>query len=217
MLARKVSTIRMPALLAVDGDTRSIDEPPSGAEVSRIIRTLDTWLRSGAFRTHQTTRSSGFRFHVAGTSEGACATLVPVLPHTQTDSKHVWDIVNEKASRYRRLVVERDLPLVVVLSAEQRAGLDRQTVEAALRGQNQLSMTFTVGTFGEMEMRPTEMRQTDARPVFDPCLSAVGWLERPGADAHLTLWPMPTADRPIKGPGCERITVDAAASTSAST
>jgi hypothetical protein len=209
MLANKITRIPVPALIAVESDTRTVDEPPSGTEIKRIVAALTKWLVSGAYRSQRLVRSSGFQFHIAGQSDTPRAALVPLFPHTQADSQHVWDTVNTKTSKYRRLVEERDLPFVVVLSAERGAGLDRNLVEAALRGQNQLSLSFTFGTFGEMPMRPTQLRQTDAPPVFDPCLSAVGWIETPGApEARLTLWPIPTANRPIHGPGSAQITIE---------
>ena len=198
LLASRIATIGVPVLLAVDAAPRPATEPPASAELGPMLASLRRWLSSGEYRVQRTLELNGFRFIAMRDADGAQAQMVPVIPSTHADSRHVWDSINAKVSRYRRLVNTEGLPFVVALSAEPGTGLDRGLVEGALKGNNTMSLTFSVGTFGPIAPRQVEMRRTNAPPVFDPCLSAVAWIEFPGArGSHLSVWPIAGASRPI--------------------
>jgi hypothetical protein len=180
------------------------NEPPSSSELAPIVKSLRRWLISNEYRHRRMLVVAGFSFIALRTIEGTHADLVPVTPSTNADCRHVWDAINDKISRYRKVVAEEELPFVVVLSSEEGAGLDHRLVEGALHGDNSVSLTFGAGTFGPMEPRRVEMRQTSAPPVFDSCLSAVGWIEVvERAETQLTMWPIAAARRrvaAIEGP-----------------
>jgi hypothetical protein len=197
-LAQVVAKVKVPVLLAVDSDQRSASDPPLPGEVSVIAKSLGRWLQSGESLARGSLAVAGYIFTDYGRYDGDSAVLLPVTLATHADSRHVWDAVNNKVRRYRKLAMEHSVPFVVVLSAEPRSGLDYDLVASALSGRNSLTLNFDVRTFGAMDSRPTELRQSDAPPKFDPCLSAVGWLESPPvSEPRLTLWRAVEAQRPL--------------------
>jgi hypothetical protein len=197
-LAQRIAKVCVPVLLAVDSAERDATDPPSPSEVLVIAKTLARWLRSGDYRTRHVCHVAGYHFTVYGQANGTSVEMLPVVPATYADSRHVWDAVNEKVKKYRKAVNAAELPFVVVLSGEPRSGLDRGLVESALSGANTLSLNFDIRTFGAMEGRPFEFRRTEAPPAFDPCLSAVGWIDAPPvSQPHLALWSTHSAARAL--------------------
>lgn len=138
-LAQVVAKVRVPVLLAVDSDQRSASDPPLPGEVSVIAKSPGRWLQSGESLAGGSLAVAGYIFTDYGRYDGDSAVLLPVTLATHADSRHVWDAVNNKVRRYRKLAMEHSVPFVVVLSAEPRSGLDYDLVASALGGRNSLT------------------------------------------------------------------------------
>lgn len=207
-LARAVAKIPVPVQLSVDSSEHTADDPPSHKEIGFIAKSIKKWLLS-TLRTTSALSVAGYTFAIHGQAPGLRAELIPPRPSTHADSRHVWDTVNDKVARYRKLATQENLPLMIVLSAEPGAGLDQSLVTSALSGRNTLTLNFTMQTFGAMTSRPTELRRTDGPPRFDACLSAVSWFEGPlGQTPHLTCWRVPGAERRLKDIEGPQVTVE---------
>lgn len=196
-LARAIARIRSTALLSVRAAGFARVGAPDAAEVKSIVDHLSKYLTHGSAHVGWTTTYLGLVFQVVGRTQGH-ALMVPVTAARTIDRDHVIDMIERKVHKYRRLVLARRLPFIVVLASEPRTGLGAPLVESVLAGTDSLVFEFDNATTGDMHARRHQLRRTDAKPLFDPALAAVGFVDvRDGADAVMTIWPIDGAPHPV--------------------
>jgi hypothetical protein len=197
-LAQRITRIPVAVALAADAIDPSIVKPPDQHARGRIARELKRWLMSGRHEPGAAHACEGLVFRIVGTTTTGNAELLPIHESSTADRKDVVEAIERKVARYRRLATKYDLPFVVVLCADEGTGLTREHVDHVLAGKNLITMTIPLYGVGQFDSGPIEIRQSEAPPVFDPALSAVAWLEvKDGGNAHISLWPMPAAARPV--------------------
>jgi len=197
LLSKAVGRIPIPVQLDLHVAGTAELRPPGDAERKRIVQDLRRWLGSGARHPRARVTSCGLTFEVVGATR-ARASLLPISVVRTIDRDRIVDAIEAKVVKYRKVAASRGLPLVVIVSAQARTGLTRDVVEEVLRGKNVLVFDFDLRTLGRMTSAPRTLRKSAAPPAFDATLSAVAFLDvRAGYDAHISVWPINGASRPL--------------------
>jgi hypothetical protein len=195
-LNKAVGTIGSPVVLIAGISQRN--GPPTHAEVASIVRHLKGCLPPGGRPVGWLTSAAGITFQVAHVTDSPKARLLPVSVFPIVDRDHVVNGINDKVGKYRSVANSRGLPLLVVLAAGPRSGLNATFVNDVLAGGDTMVVTINPAGTGIGQSRQHTLRQTDAPPLFDAALSAVGFIDvRDGYDAQLTMWPIDGAPRPL--------------------
>jgi len=111
----------------------------------------------------------------------------------------VLTAIREKVSRYAAVAHRRAGYLLVVLSAEDGAGLHLNQLSSALAGKQTLSVSLD-RLPGPGQLIDWKVRRwtTDEPETFDPALSTIGWVEVKAREpGPLTLIPVRSAERPL--------------------
>ncbi|WP_375504515.1 hypothetical protein [uncultured Jatrophihabitans sp.] len=205
-LARAVQRIPVPLAIAVDLSDRpsaqpqAVIDPPDDAARRTLVAVLRDWL------TSRTDSDSGMlvvdhlRFRVVGTTTSGRTELLPVTDGVSARREDVVHAIEAKVKKYRRIAERYDLPLLIVLSADDGTALNVRQVEDILAGQNSITMTIPQWGLGVIDSGPIKMRQSDAPPKFNAALSGIGWLDiRDGVHAQIEMiWQNPAAARPVE-------------------
>jgi len=196
-LSRAVAKIEMPVrLMAIELDPER-SRPPQKFECDRIVDHLRRRLAQGVPTVGWTTKTHGITFGVVERTARK-ASLVQVTESRSVDRSHVVEAIEEKVTRYRRAAERLDVPLLVILAAEPRSGLNAPFVEDVLAGKHVMAINFDARTVGPMTPRRQTLLRAHTPPAFDSSLSAVGFLDvRDGHDAEITVWPIADALRKL--------------------
>lgn len=118
----------------------------------------------------------------------------------------VRNAIGQKASRYGGLATARGVPLLVVLAAEPALPLTRDLLADALAGRQALAVTLDPFGPAPTESGPFRLGERDAPAIFNPALSAVGWLQS-GIDhpGSMTLFDVRSAARVLTVPLGEKV------------
>jgi hypothetical protein len=157
-----------------------------------LVRETDKWLTSNPIAVSEGWAVDDYTFLVVAKSPGTQLELLTPIEEVWVDSDTLARAIQEKVSRYAGLAEQLDVPLVVVVGAEDTLAVSADIVKSALSGQLSVSVNlniFGVG-MGSSTSGPLKMHTTDAPRPWNAALSAVGWLEagidEPGV---MTLFP----------------------------
>lgn len=179
--------------LMVQNFTNKALSPPASHEMKGIVGDLNLALAGRLRSVGEVVTAGRYSFRVMGPSPAGSlrAFLAPPTDYSQCDSRLLVDALMRKIRRYRGLVHCHKLAFVVAIAGEPDSGCTEQLVEAMLGGSLSTSMTLSVNVEGRVGFsRIGQLREANVPPRFDPCLSAVAWLQwgdtEPG---ELVIWP----------------------------
>ena len=157
-----------------------------------LVRETEKWLASNSISVGGGWAIDDYTFLVVAMSPGTQLEVLTPIEEVWVDSDSLAEDIRDKVSRYASLAENLALPLTVVVGADGALAVGADIVRSALGGQLSVSVNlniFGVGT-GSSSTGPLKMHATDAPRVWNPALSAVGWLDagidEPGV---LTLFP----------------------------
>ena len=163
-----------------------------------MVRETDKWVMSNHLAIGDGWTIDDYAFLVVAKSPGTHFELLTPVEEVWVDSDTLAGEIRKKVSRYAELAQGLDAPLIVVVGADDALAVSSDSVKSALGGQLSVSVNlnlFGVGT-GKSTSAPLKMHATDAPRVWNPALSAVGWLkagiDEPGV---ITLFPYEKAAR----------------------
>jgi len=144
-----------------------------------LVQETERWLASNPIAVGQGSAIGDYTFLVVAKSPGTDLELLTPVEEVWVDSDALAEDIREKASRYAGLAGELDVPMVVVVGADDNLAVTSEVVRSALSGQLTVSVNlnlFGVGT-GSSTSAPLNLHATDAPRVWNGALSAVGWLK----------------------------------------
>ena len=207
VFAGLINKIPVPAALMIVGPSREAVSPPDSRKAKIVARSLREWLLSGTAEGVFT--AGDYEFAIIGQMPGLYAGLAPPYGGGNVDSDMVIEAISEKTSKYRAAASELKAALVVVLASEPSAALSLDLLKSALAGKQTLSFSFSVGLPGQLASSKVRMRATETPEVFDPALSAIGWLN-PGIPdpGSLVMIPAIGANQPLPALTSARVTTE---------
>lgn len=202
VLQGRVAEIPVPIGLHIIWPDREELRPPDSRSGKQIVRKLKEWLLAvwDAPQEGMTREIGGYVFRVGAVRiPGLRARLHTPEGGGWADSDTVLKAVRAKVLRYASATHSRAGYLLVVLSAEDGAGLQLNQLSSALAGKQTLSVSLDrLPGPGNLIAWKTPRWSSDEPETFDPALSAIGWLEvkveEPGP---LTLIPIQSAERSL--------------------
>jgi hypothetical protein len=144
-----------------------------------LVRETKTWLNSVPTAVGDGWAIDDYTFLVVAKSPGTHLVLMTPVEEVWINSDTLAEDIEEKVSRYGSLAEDLDVPLVVVVGADDTLAVTSEIVKSALGGQLSISLNlnlFGVGT-GLSTSTPLKLHPTDAPRVWNAALSAVGWLK----------------------------------------
>jgi len=144
-----------------------------------LVRETARWLASNPIAVGQGWAIGDYTFLVVARSPGTDLELLTPVEEVWVDSDALADEIREKVSRYAGLAGELNVPMVVVVGADDNLAVTSEVVRSALNGQLSVSVNlnlFGVGS-GSSTSAPLKLHATDAPRVWNRALSAVGWLK----------------------------------------
>jgi hypothetical protein len=163
-----------------------------------LVRETKKWLNSSPIAVGDGWTIGDYTFLVIAKSPGTQLELLTPVEEVWINSDTLAEDIQEKVSRYARIAEQLNVPLVVVVGADDALAVTPEIVKSALNGQLSVSVNlnlFGVGT-GSSTSTPLKLHATDEPRVWNTALSAVGWLragiDEPGA---VTLFPYHKATR----------------------
>ena len=152
-----------------------------------IVRETQKGLNSSSTSVGDGWAIGDYTFLVVAKSPGTRLELLTPVEEVWINSDTLAEDIQEKVSRYAAGAERLDVPLVVVVGADDTLAVTSEIVKSALGGQLSISLNlnlFGVGT-GPSTSTPLKLHATDAPRVWNAALSAVGWLkagiDEPGA------------------------------------
>lgn len=200
LLARQLQRIPIPLALAVGTTSYEVVEPPDASQRRDLGAAIRRWLGSWPEGDTEVFRSQHFVFRVVGATTNGHVEMLPVRDGATADRKDVIEAIERKVRRYRTTAVAKDIPFVVVMSADDETAMSGSHVESILQGKNAMVINLPVFGVGAIDSGRIELRQSEAPPRLDPALSGIGWLDvNDGMHARVDLvWTNPDARWPIQ-------------------
>ncbi len=206
-LVERISAIPVPVGLTVEGVGGAPAAPPTSGDAKSIASELRRWLL-GSVRTDADAIVVGnLRFRVVMSVPGLRTRLAPPLPAAQVDSEVVLGAIRRKVRRYRDLARRAAANLVVVLASHPASPLTLDMLRSAVEGEQSFAFSFSPFASGLVGDWSGQLQQERRRPLFDPMLSAVGFVDAGRGDPSLALIRVPGADLPLPAPRSPHITV----------
>ena len=194
VLRKLVNEIPIPAAVALSPSMqRPVHGPRDEREAKEIAKEIESWLKGLIFYPEKVRSIRGFEFIYVDKLPGLRARLLPPGGGTWIDSDMIISQINNKVKVYSKSCESMEIPLVVIISKEPEVPLDKEQVEKVLDGVQVISNT--VDPFSTSAGSHTVQIRLENTPIsFNPCLSAVGFLE-PGIDdpGQLKLFPVRSA------------------------
>jgi hypothetical protein len=163
LLRRRIESLNIGAHVGISPPMDS--PPPTAGELKEISRRVAIWLRSNPPEGDETElHGVRFRFIKSHLGNNVCCgiSLTPFI----VDAVPLKDAVIEKASKYKEIILQNRLPLVVTVIAEFSTGRGVEDLRDAVLGTQRCRICVKTG-------REEHYRDNDG--VFDryPTLSAV--------------------------------------------
>jgi len=144
-----------------------------------MVNEIGRLLASEPVRVGDLLANDAYSFLVVAPSPGTHVELLTPVEEVWVDSDTLASGIRDKVSRYADLANQLDVPLIVVVGADDTLAVSADFVRSALGGPLTLALNlnpFGVGT-GSTKSRSLRMHATDAPRVWNSALSAVGWLQ----------------------------------------
>jgi hypothetical protein len=144
-----------------------------------LVREAKKWLNSNPAAVDGAWATGDYTFLVVAKSPGTQLELLTPVEEVWINSDTLAEEIQDKVARYAGVAKQLDVPLIVVVGADDSLAVTSEIVKSALKGRLSISLNlnlFGVGT-GQSASTPLKLHPTDAPRVWNAALSAVGWLK----------------------------------------